>query len=130
MSSYSLSFAIYNHTSVRNIFLDDMYYVICSKLWYTLIFEDFTEKSTGFPSPHSANTRLSPGNLGAFSDFFQNSTEKWPKMNKNWFLGYRNTFSIRLCKQKLILSSKRQKVKFLCFSWETPGFVFMTPALY
>ena len=25
MLSYNLSFAIYNHTSVRNIFLDDMY---------------------------------------------------------------------------------------------------------
>ena len=30
----------------------------------------------------SANTRLSPGNLGFFSDFFQNSNETWPKMNE------------------------------------------------
>ena len=48
------------------------------------------------------NTRGSPGNLGAFSDFFQNSNEKWSKVNKKWLLEYKNTFSIRLCKQKLI----------------------------
>ena len=69
-------------------------------------FEDLPEKSSGFPRPpislDLANTRLSPGNLGAFSDFFQNSNEKWPKMNKKWLIEYKNTFSIRLCKQKLI----------------------------
>ena len=72
----------------------------------------FLKKARGFPALYKANTRLYPGSLGAFSDFFQNSNEKWPKINENWFLDYKNTFSIRLCKQKLILSSKRQKVKF------------------
>ena len=45
-------------------------------------FEDFSEKTPGFPSPHSANTQLYPGNIGAFSDFFQNSNKKWSKVNK------------------------------------------------
>ena len=55
-------------------------------------FEDFSEKSSGFPRPplslDLANTRLSPGNLGVFLDFFQNSNEKWPEMNKKWLLEY------------------------------------------
>ena len=62
----------------------------------------FLKKPRGFPGLDLANTRLSSGNLGVFSDFFQNSNEKWSKVNKKWLLECKNTFSIRLCKQKLI----------------------------
>ena len=44
------------------------------------------KKNMGFPSSHSANTRVSPGNIGFFSDFFQKSNEKLPKTNINGFV--------------------------------------------
>ena len=77
----------------------------------------FLKKPRGFPGLDLANTRLSPGNLGVFSDFFQNSNEKWSKVNKKWLLEYKNTFSIRLYKQILIFELlKGEKSNFHVFA--------------
>ena len=66
-----MSFLVQNDQKYYNIFL-------C---------EEFSEKAPGLPRPHFGNTRGSPGNLGAFSDFFQKSNEKLTKMDKKGFVG-------------------------------------------
>ena len=57
------------------------------KYYYIFLCEDFSEKAPGLPRPFIGNTRGSPGNLGAFSDFFQKSNEKLSKMDKKGFVG-------------------------------------------
>ena len=89
----------------------------------------FLKKPQGFPGLDLANTRLSPGNLGVFSDFFQNSNEKWPKMNKKWLLECKKTFSIRLCKQKLIFELQKVKCQIFMFFLGNPGYFFLDPEL-